>query len=152
MRTALLIAAKDLRQRLRDRSVLIFAVVAPLALAVIFSQLLAGATEFRARYAVADLDRGALATTFREQVLGSLVEAGVVVLDEVADAAAAEAAVTGEDAEAAFVIPAGFTAAIQAGQPTSILVIGVGGNVHHPHGGLQLFQGLPQSGSPAVLG
>ena len=124
MRTAVLIAVKDLRQRLRDRSVLLFAVAAPLGLALIFSQLLAGTTEFHARYVVADLDRGELARTFREDVLGSLVQAGVVDLVQVSDAVAAEAAVTGDDAEAAFVIPAGFTAAIQAGQPTSIHVIG----------------------------
>ena len=43
MRVAFLIAAKDLRQRLRDRSALLTAIVAPLGLAVIFSQLLAGA-------------------------------------------------------------------------------------------------------------
>ena len=42
MRVALLVAAKDLRQRLRDRSALLVAVVAPLGLAVIFSQLLGG--------------------------------------------------------------------------------------------------------------
>jgi ABC-2 type transport system permease protein len=124
VRTLLLIAAKDLRQRLRDRSVLLFAVAAPLGLAVIFSQLLAGATEFHARYAVADLDSGSLATSFRQEVLGGLVSSGVAEVVEVADAAAARTAVDGDTADAAFVIPAGFGAAIQAGEATRIDIIG----------------------------
>lgn len=124
IRTALLIAAKDLRQRIRDRSVILFAVVAPLGLAAIFSQLLAGATEFRAVYVIADADRGALATTFREQVVGPLVDAGVAELTIATDAADARARVEAGDAHAAFLVPAGFTAAIQAGEPTSIEVIG----------------------------
>lgn len=124
IRTALLIAAKDLRQRIRDRSVILFAVAAPLGLAAIFSQLLAGATDFRAVYVVADADRGALATTFREDVVGSLVEAGVAEVSLAADAAAARDAVESGDAHAAFLIPEGFTAAILAGEPTSIEVVG----------------------------
>ena len=48
MRIALLIALKDLRQRLRDRSALLVSIAAPLGLAVIFSQLLSGATGFGA--------------------------------------------------------------------------------------------------------
>jgi ABC-2 type transport system permease protein len=124
LRTAVLIAAKDLRQRIRDRSVILFAVVAPLGLAAIFSQLLAGTTEFRAVYVVADLDRGALAVTFREEVIGSLVDAGVVEVLAATDAADARTQVEAGDADAAFIIPAGFSAAIQAGQPTSIEVLG----------------------------
>lgn len=124
MRTVLLIATKDLRQRLRDRSVLLFAVAAPLALAIIFSQLLAGATEFHPRYVVADMDRGSLAATFRRDVLGALVTGGGADVSDVADAAEALAAVDGDTADAAFVIPAGFTAAIQAGRATSLAIIG----------------------------
>jgi linearmycin/streptolysin S transport system permease protein len=40
VRTALLISAKDLRQRLRDRSVLVFTLVLPLGL--VFSLVLGG--------------------------------------------------------------------------------------------------------------
>ncbi len=124
MRTALLIAAKDLRQRLRDRSVLLFAVVAPLGLALIFSQLLAGVSAFHASYVVADLDGGTDAVVFRGQVLQGLVDARVATIEEVATAAAAAAAVEDGRADAAFVIPTGFTTAITAGQPTSIAVPG----------------------------
>ena len=129
MRTALLIAAKDLRQRLRDRSVILFAVVAPLGLAFIFSLLLRGATDFHADYVVADLDGGALAATFSEQVLGGLEDAGVATIEERSTEEEARAAVEtataeGYRADAAFVIPVGFSAAITAGQPTSIVVLG----------------------------
>ena len=129
MRTALLIAAKDLRQRLRDRSVIVFAVIAPLALAFIFSMLLRGTTEFHADYVVADLDGGPLAATFSEGVLGGLEDAGIATIETRATEEEARAAVEAATAEgwrgdAAFVIPVGFSAAITAGQPTSITVLG----------------------------
>ena len=129
MRVALLIAAKDLRQRLRDRSVILFAIVAPLGLAFIFSLLLRGATTFHADYVVTDLDGGTLAATFREQVLGGLEDAGVATIQTRATEADARTAVEqatadGWRADAAFVIPIGFTQAILSGQPTSIQVLG----------------------------
>lgn len=129
MRTALLITAKDLRQRLRDRSIIMFAVLAPLGLAVIFSMLLRGATSFHADYVVVDLDGGSLATTFTEQVLGGLEDAGVATIETRATEADARGAVEfanaeGWKADAAFVIPLGFSEAIAAGQPTSIVILG----------------------------
>ena len=129
MRSALLIAAKDLRQRLRDRSIIMFAVAAPLGLAFIFSLLLGGAASFHADYVVADLDGGMLATTFTEQVLGGLEDAGVATIETRATEADARSAVEladeeGWKADAAFVIPIGFSEAIAAGQPTSILILG----------------------------
>jgi len=124
MRHALLIAMKDLRQRVRDRSVILLSVIAPLGLAVIFSQLLAGATEFHADYVVADLDRGSVARAFRDDVLGSLEDGGVATIREVDTEAEARAAVESEDAEAAFIIPAGFSAAVGGGTSASIEVYG----------------------------
>ena len=44
MRAALVIALKDLRQRLRDRTAIIVAVIAPFGLAAIFSTLIGGAS------------------------------------------------------------------------------------------------------------
>ena len=99
MRMALLIAAKDLRQRLRDRSIILFAVVAPLGLALIFSMLLRGATSFHANYVVADLDGGSLATTFTGQVLGGLRDAGVATIETRATEADARQAVAAADTE-----------------------------------------------------
>src|SRR3989304_25972 len=124
MRHALLIAMKALRQRVRDRSVILLSVIAPLGLAVIFSQLLAGATEFHADYVVADLDRGAVPRAFRDDVLGSLEDGGVATIREVDTEAEARAAVESEDADAAFIIPAGFSAAVGGGTTASIEVYG----------------------------
>ena len=109
MRAALLVAAKDLRQRLRDRSVILISVLAPLGLAVVFSGLLSGVTDFHAKYSVADLDGGAIARAFREDVLGSLEQAGIATITDVDSSDAARAAVEDGDADAAFVIPAGFS-------------------------------------------
>jgi len=124
MRIAILVAIKDLRQRLRDRSAILVSVVAPLGLAFIFSQVLGGATDFHATYVVADMDGGELATVLRRDVIGSLEEAGVVTVIDAPTEAAARDAVEQGKAGAAFLIPVGFTAAIQAGQPTSVDVVG----------------------------
>jgi len=124
MRAALLVAAKDLRQRLRDRSVILISVLAPLGLAVVFSGLLSGTTYFHARYAVADLDGGAIARAFREDVLGSLEKAGIATITDVDSSDAARAAVEGDDAHAAFVIPAGFSNAVSYGATSAIEVFG----------------------------
>jgi ABC-2 type transport system permease protein len=61
---------------------------------------------------------------FVEQVLRPLDAEGVFDLVEAPDEAAADAMASEGDVDAAFVIPAGFTAAIEAGDETSILVIG----------------------------
>jgi len=122
-RVAAHIAAKDLRQRIRDRSVLLLAVVAPFGLAVVFSLLIGQATDFHARYAVADLDGGRLATTFRQQVLEPMVAANAAdLLDEPTEAAARGA--VGADVDSAFIIPQGFTQAIEAGQSTTLTIVG----------------------------
>jgi ABC-2 type transport system permease protein len=124
LRTALLIAAKDLRQRIRDRSVILFAIVAPLGLATIFSQLLAGTTGFHATWIVMDADRGELARVFRTDVVGSMERAGAATVRDSASDGEARAAVAAGDADAAFFIPEGFTAAVTAGQTASIEIIG----------------------------
>lgn len=125
MRAALVIAGKDLRERIRDRSALILGILAPLGLATIFSLLLPSADEtFRAEYAIADLDDSAVSATFITGPLAGLEEAdvaGVVVVD---DEAAARAAVEDGEADAAAIIPAGFGAAVQSGDATGITIVG----------------------------
>ena len=121
---AWLIAAKDLRQRLRDRSALRVAFVAPLVLGLIFSSLLGSATDFHTTYVVADLDGGQLALTLQSDVIGSLVKAGVADVRTVPGEDAARVAVSNGDASAAFIIPAGFTSAIQSGRATTLEIVG----------------------------
>jgi ABC-2 type transport system permease protein len=124
VRVALVVAAKDLRQRLRNRSAILTSIVAPLGLAIIFSQLLGSAVAFHARYVVADLDGGTLSRMFRDEVIGGLVQATVADVTDVPTEAAARAAVDDGTADAAFIVPAGFTAAIQAGQAVTLDVVG----------------------------
>jgi ABC-2 type transport system permease protein len=124
LRVAFLVAAKDLRQRLRDRTAILVAVVAPLGLAFIFSQLLGGAVDFHATYVVADVDGGELGRVLREDVIGSLADAGVADVTVVPTEAEARAAVEAGSADSAFIIPAGLTVAIQAGQASTVEVVG----------------------------
>jgi ABC-2 type transport system permease protein len=124
VRIALLVALKDLRQRLRDRSALLVAVAAPLGLAVIFSQLLAGATGFAATYVYSDMDGGSLATVFRDDVLGTFADGVKIRVIDVATEAEALAAVDGGTADAAFLVPAGFSMAIGAGQAATLEIVG----------------------------
>src|SRR5207302_5714384 len=79
MRLIVVIAAKDLRQRLRDRSALLLSVVAPLLLAGIISLAIGGSfTRFRATFAVADEDNGPVAAAFVSGVLRAPALANVV--------------------------------------------------------------------------
>ena len=124
MRAALDIAAKDLRQKLRDRSVLLMAVAAPLGLAFLFSTMIPDQDSFHTTYAVVDLDRGEIARGLVDGPLAGLADADVATLVPTTTEAEARAAVDAGDVAAAIVIPAGFSAAVQAGQPAELLVIG----------------------------
>ncbi|HXH95813.1 MAG TPA: hypothetical protein VNH40_01265, partial [Gaiellaceae bacterium] len=81
MRTALLIARKDLRQRVRDRSVFLIALVVPLALASIFGLIFhdaAGGISCDCTFALVDQDRGAAARAFETQALQPLERQGLI--------------------------------------------------------------------------
>lgn len=124
MRTVTVVAGKDLRQQLRSGTLLVFAVVLPLGLALLFNTILGGEQQFRARYAVLDEDRGALAASFTDQVLTPLATLDTF---EVTPVASREQAVRRTDEgefAATFVIPTGFTEAVQAGRPATLTVIG----------------------------
>ncbi len=124
MRAALVIAAKDLRQKLRDRSVLLMAVAAPLGLAFLFSTMLPNQDTFHATYAVVDLDGGDVARGLVDGPLAGLVEADVATLVPMPGVAEARAAVEAREVSAAIVIVPGFTTAVRAGEPADLLVIG----------------------------
>jgi len=121
LRTALLVAGKDLRQRLRDRSALVIAFVAPFVLASIIGLAFGGDYAFKATYAVADADKGPVATGFSDG-LRDLVTVRQV------DAGEARALVDRGDADAAFLLPAGFSASVQRGGAATITVLESGEN------------------------
>ena len=124
MRAALRIAAKDLRQRLRDRSAIMLAVVVPLALAAIFSVLFGPASTPRAfEYAVVDHDGSALSRAFTVDVLGELQHQGIVHVTRLGERAA-RARVRSGSLDAAFVIPAGFAGGVRSARPVRFDVVG----------------------------
>jgi ABC-2 type transport system permease protein len=125
----LLIAGKDLRQRLRDRSGLVIAFVAPFVLAAIIGLAFGSGdtSRFSATYAVADADRGPLAARFVDGVLTGPGLAEVVTLRRVGAAEARDLVDRG-DADAAFLIPAGFSASVRRGGSATITVLESGAN------------------------
>ncbi|HET6533910.1 MAG TPA: ABC transporter permease [Actinoplanes sp.] len=125
MNAALTIAGKDVRQRLRDRSAILMALVLPLALAFLFNLLFGSAAAPRPfRYAVVDLDRGPIAQAFRTDVLDPLQRDGVVELRAATSAQEGERLADSGAVDAVFVLPAGFSAAAQSDRPASLEVIG----------------------------
>jgi ABC-2 type transport system permease protein len=122
MRPAWLIALKDLRQRLRDRSVYIWGVIAPLGLVLIMNGAIGGAAEggFGFSFAVADLDGGPVAAAFVD-VLGGIEGFEV---NRAASADEVEAAADAGDIAGGFVIPPGFSTAVTTSGSAGIQVIG----------------------------
>jgi ABC-2 type transport system permease protein len=127
LRTALLVAGKDLRERLRDRSALVIAFVAPFALAAIIGLAFGGDSAFRASYAVADADRGPVAAGFRDGVLAGPALRDLVAVRRV-EPGEARALVERGDVDAAFLLPAGLSASVQQGRPATITVLESGEN------------------------
>lgn len=125
MRAALVIAAKDLRQRVRDRTAVIVAVIAPFGLAAIFSMLLAGVDgPLDLGYAYADLDGTEVSAGLRDGPLAGIESAGIATVTEVDDRDGARAAVDGGEVDAALVVPSGFGDAVTAGQGATLEVVG----------------------------
>jgi ABC-2 type transport system permease protein len=121
VRTALLITAKDLRQRLRDRSALLVAVVAPLALAFALSVTISGFSAGSVTYhiGVVNLDRGRAATAF----FGAAKQAPVRLRTE-RNTAAARKRVKDGKLDAAIVLPRGLSATFLGGPTVQIDVLG----------------------------
>jgi ABC-2 type transport system permease protein len=123
MHAAVTILLKDLRLRLRDRSVLLFGVVVPLGLTVLFSGIFPDLDELEVVAAVVDEDGDELAVGFTQELLPTLVEDGLVTLRDVSDREALDRAMEAGDLDAGWVIPAGFTDAVRSGETAEIEVL-----------------------------
>jgi ABC-2 type transport system permease protein len=132
MGAAWIIALKDLKQQLRDRSAYVIGIIAPLGMAMVFGFLLNPISDFQldARFAVVNLDGGPVAQTFIDGVLAGAQGVEVVLVGTVAEAQAlAEADVTplgsegGDQVDAAFVLPVGFSDNVQSERPAQLDVI-----------------------------
>ncbi|HEX6580924.1 MAG TPA: ABC transporter permease [Actinomycetota bacterium] len=123
MRTALAIAGKDLRRRIRDRTAVLIAIILPFGLAWIFSLTLgaAGSGDFEATLGVANEDGGG----HLPEAFGELVaRIDSVTLREVGSAAEAEHLIRAGTVDTAVVFPSGFTAGVESGRGGRIDVIG----------------------------
>jgi len=121
VRATLLITAKDLRQRLRDRSAFLVAFVAPLALAFAISVTVGGFSEGGATYhiGVVNLDRGQAATAF----FSAAKQAPVRLKNEKSETTARKRVKDGK-LDAAIVLPRGLSATFLGGPSVRIDVIG----------------------------
>ena len=125
MRVAVVIAGRILRQRLRDRSAIIFAVLTPLGLALAFSAVIPDSvptfhtTVRRRRRGPRRRGTGAHPGT-----LDGLVKAGIADVRTLASEADARIAVSADEVGAAVIIPAGFTEAVHDGTLTRLRILG----------------------------
>lgn len=127
MKTAALIAIKDLKLRMRDRSALIIGIIAPLSLAFIFSAVFGSAFDptegLGLEYGVVDLDQSAISTTFTE-ILGEIEAEGILTLETYQDREAADTSVDEGDVDAYFFIDYGFGEGVTNNQGATIKVVG----------------------------
>jgi ABC-2 type transport system permease protein len=130
MRAALLIAFKDIKQRLRDFSAIMMAIILPLTLAFIFSVIFGGASTPRAfRYAVVVQDEGELAQVFVDDILRDIEDQGIIELQRQDATSDIRTLIRNDEIDAGFVVPAGFTAAAQGSDASEIQIIG---NIDQP--------------------
>lgn len=123
MRAAFTILAKDLRLRLRDRSVFLFAIVVPLGLTFVFSLIFPDTDEFQLDAAVVDQDGGEVAAGFTDGVVPALVESGVLVLHPADSEDEARTALEEGEISAAWIIPAGFSDDVLSGRAAALTVL-----------------------------
>lgn len=121
LRAALLVAAADLRRRLRNRSFLVQGLVGPIALAGIISLAFGGGLGLDATVGVVDADGSPMADGFVTGVTEA--DAGDLRFERVGSADEARARVADGDLGAAIVVPDGFTASLETATPGELLVL-----------------------------
>ena len=126
MSAALLIAGKDLRQRMRDRSAFLIALLVPLVLAsifgLIFHDAIGGKVTFT--FGLVDQDRGVISRIFESEALRPLERQGLVTIKTEPTLSAGRDAADRNRVSATFVLPSGLSAAVASGRPASIRVLG----------------------------
>lgn len=125
------IVGKDLSLRLRDRSVFLWGLVAPLVLAFVFDLVFGSVfsgTERADPIAMGMVlsDRGEVGTGFAEQV-DLLADDGLVTVEVFEDEDRLRSAIDDGLVEAGWVIPDGLTGSVRSGAPGTITVVSAGG-------------------------
>jgi ABC-2 type transport system permease protein len=123
MRELLVMTVADLRMRVRDRTVLIFGLLVPLGLIVVFHSVLGGNEDIELEpvTVVAGVPTGDRLGATLVDALGSLEVLDVTV--EQVSASEARASVRAEEADLALLVPPGFTRDLQAGVPVTVRLI-----------------------------
>ena len=118
LRGAVLVAAIDLKRRLRNRSLLVQAFVGPIALAAIISLAFGSGTSIEATVGVVDEDGSPPTRAFAE----GLVDASEDGLEFVAvdGAGGARRMIDDGDLDAAVVVPSGFVASLAGDDPADV--------------------------------
>ncbi|MCP3999237.1 MAG: ABC transporter permease [bacterium] len=126
MRASFIIAAKDLSQRIRDKSAILLGFVAPLGLALIFAGIIPDSSsfDFHAQVAVVDNDRGEISATFINDVLPAVEAEGLLEVESYSTVAEANADVEEGTLTAAYIFPEGFSASLQSGGAATVEIIG----------------------------
>jgi ABC-2 type transport system permease protein len=126
MRATLLICAKDLKTRLRDRSAVLIGIVVPLGLALIFNSIFGGIAGNSKAIAlgVVNADGGAASARFVSGVLGAVGRTGLIAIHVEPTAARARALAANGTLDAVIIIPAGFSARVASQRPAAMQVIG----------------------------
>ena len=126
MRASFIIAAKDLSQRIRDKSAILLGFVAPLGLALIFAAIIPDSSsfDFHAHVAVVDNDRGEISATFINDVLPVVEAEGLLDVEAYGSVADATADVEKGTLTAAYVFPEGFSDSLQSGGAATVEIVG----------------------------
>jgi ABC-2 type transport system permease protein len=122
LRRILTLARKDLLETRRDRLSFLFIFVMPLAFTSFFGLLFGGNTD-RLPLAVQNADGGPQAT----QLVAALTKSDAVRVVR-KGAAGFESYMAGGKAAAGLIIPAGFSKAVQAGQPAPLTIVSTAGS------------------------
>ncbi len=122
MSRVLTLARKDLLETRRDRLALLFTLIMPLAFTAFFGIMFGGGSD-RLPLAVWSGDAGPAA----QQLLAAVQDSDVVVVHRMTQAEA-EQAVADNKMAAALEIPDGFSAAVAAGEPATVTVVGTPGS------------------------
>ncbi|MEA3502717.1 MAG: ABC transporter permease [Actinomycetota bacterium] len=124
IRAAFTITAKDLKERFRDRSAIMLAVIVPLGLAFVMNLTLGSVTEqsFSTEVAVHDADGGQIAAGFGEMLAG-VEKAGFVFVTGVDTAAEARALVDDHSVSTAYLLETGLSEAVASNEDATIVVV-----------------------------
>ena len=121
-RTTWLIAALGLRRSLRDRSILIQALVAPIVIALVVGAAFGSGFSLNVTIGIADADRSEVSTQIAKGLVGSGGDG--IAFSAVGDPQGVEAAVESGSYDAVVVMPAGLGEAVLSGEAARLDVVG----------------------------